>query len=242
MPFNCEDLPTRTRLDFCVALKAARERKGLSLAEIATATKIPASLFAGLERNDLRHWPNGIYRRSFFRDYARIVGLPEAAACAEFQLLFADGTPAPPAATAGDVTPADLRLTLDAPCRESYVSSGLRLAAAAVDITIIVLGALAIAWMANIDRTSILAATALSYFSAATLMVGGSPAQWAVSKRATLGNALRRGAVRLSTSIQRDHHANGARAEDEAEPAPWISDAHRVGPSAQLRFRVKTSP
>ena len=47
-------------------------------------------MFAALERSDLRRWPNGLFRRSFFRDYVRMIGLPVAEACDEFVRLFPD--------------------------------------------------------------------------------------------------------------------------------------------------------
>jgi hypothetical protein len=90
MPANSEPLPTDTREHFCCALKAARESKGISLDEIEKATKIPAYLFAALERCDLKRWPHGLFRRSFFRDYARTIGLPVTEACAAFVQLFVD--------------------------------------------------------------------------------------------------------------------------------------------------------
>ena len=118
MTLNSEDLPTIARQEFCLALKTARERKGMTLAQIAESTKIPASLFAGLERNDLRRWPKGLFRRSFFRDYARTIGLPVAEACAEFVRLFPEegGAEVVKAVeTANEPAPADeLRLVLDA--------------------------------------------------------------------------------------------------------------------------------
>lgn len=86
---NTAPLPTDSRQDFCLALKAAREQKGISLSEIEKATKIPAYLFAALEQNDLSRWPTGFFfRRSFFRDYIRMVGLPVTEACAAFVQLF----------------------------------------------------------------------------------------------------------------------------------------------------------
>jgi transcriptional regulator with XRE-family HTH domain len=87
---NTEGLHTTSCHDFCRALKAARERKGITLAQISDATKIPADLFAALERNDMRRWPKGLFRRSFFRDYARAIGLPVADLCEEFVRLFPD--------------------------------------------------------------------------------------------------------------------------------------------------------
>ena len=110
-----------SRQEFCLALKAARERRGISLREIAESTKIPASLFAALERNDLRHWPKGLYRRSFFRDYARAIGLPTAEVCEEFVRLFPDDESLVSTKGAGAADPAtgagELRLVLDASWR-----------------------------------------------------------------------------------------------------------------------------
>ena len=87
---NSDGTSTLTPEKFCCALKAARERKGVTLAEIAEATKIPAYLMEGLERCDLRRWPKGLFRRSFFRDYARMIGVSVTEAVAEFVRLFPD--------------------------------------------------------------------------------------------------------------------------------------------------------
>ena len=94
MPSHSESLPTDSCQDFCLALKAARERKGITLAEIAETTKIPSSVFAALERCDLRSWPKGLFRRSFFRDYVGMIGLPVAEAVEAFVRLFPDDEPA----------------------------------------------------------------------------------------------------------------------------------------------------
>ena len=94
MPSHSESLPTESCRDFCLALKAARERKGITLAEIAETTKIPSSVFAALERCDLRCWPKGLFRRSFFRDYVGMIGLPVTEAVEAFVRLFPDGEPA----------------------------------------------------------------------------------------------------------------------------------------------------
>ena len=99
MPLNSQSLPTDTREEFCLALKAARERKGITLDQIADATKISACLFAALERSDLGRWPAGLFRRSFFRDYVRMIGAPETEACAAFVRLFNEDEVAEPAAT-----------------------------------------------------------------------------------------------------------------------------------------------
>ncbi|MGE0450911.1 MAG: helix-turn-helix domain-containing protein [Vicinamibacterales bacterium] len=94
-------------------LRQARERRGISLAEIAARTKIKASLFEEVERDDASHWPAGIFRRSFMRDYAKAVGLNPEETVREFLRRFPDpadttgGTAVRPAAATA--TPAVAR-------------------------------------------------------------------------------------------------------------------------------------
>lgn len=245
MPFNCEDLPTRSPEEFCRALKVARERKAISLSSIAKATKIPASLFAGLERNDLRFWPSGLYRRSFFRDYVRAVGLPEAELCGEFSRLFAQDHPGTiSSALHTDREPAtDLRLTLDTEWHAPRPPFASRVVASAIDATATLLIAVAITLLAQTPWISTTALVALVYFTLGTLFVNESPASWAVARRRVMIEALRRGsqAVANARPEPADDTAHGALDPDDSRP--WITDAHRVGPapSAQLRFRVKAS-
>jgi cytoskeletal protein RodZ len=60
-------------------LKAAREKRGVSLGHISTATKISVAALEALERNDISRLPGGIFSRAFVRSYALQVGLdPEA--------------------------------------------------------------------------------------------------------------------------------------------------------------------
>ena len=248
MSFNCEDLPTRSREEFCRALKQARERKAITLVQIERATKIPASLFAGLEKNDLRFWPTGLYRRSFFRDYVRFVGLPESELCAEFARLFAHDDVAAKSHAEPVVEeappPTDLRLILDADWhapRPSFVS---RLAAAALDATAVVIMAAALAWVAQTDWRSTAALVAVMYFSLATVMFGESPAQWILARHRSILEAWQRVTTTASPAAPSpakpvEPNVEGA----DADRAPWVTDAHRVGPppSAHLRFRVKAS-
>lgn len=65
----------RRAVDFGTRLREARERKGVSLREIANATKISVRALEALERNDISHLPGGIFSRSFVRAYAVQAGL-----------------------------------------------------------------------------------------------------------------------------------------------------------------------
>src|SRR5215470_7844120 len=61
--------------DFGSKLREARERKGISVREIANATKISVRALEALERDDISHLPGGIFSRSFVRAYAVQAGL-----------------------------------------------------------------------------------------------------------------------------------------------------------------------
>src|SRR6516165_1469029 len=67
--------PERTSSGFGGRLRDARERRGVSLRQIANATKISVGVLEALERNDISRLPGGIFGRAFVRSYAIEVGL-----------------------------------------------------------------------------------------------------------------------------------------------------------------------
>jgi transcriptional regulator with XRE-family HTH domain len=56
-------------------LRRERERRGITLSQIADQTKVSVSFLEGLESDDLSRWPGGIFRRSFARAYATAIGI-----------------------------------------------------------------------------------------------------------------------------------------------------------------------
>lgn len=56
-------------------LREAREKRGVSLRQIATSTRISVMSLEALERSDLSRLPGGIFTRAFVRAYAQEVGL-----------------------------------------------------------------------------------------------------------------------------------------------------------------------
>lgn len=84
-------------IDFGARLREARERKGISLRQIAGATKISVAALEALERNDISRLPGGIFSRAFVRSYAIEVGLDPDETVRQFLAHFA-GEPAPPIA------------------------------------------------------------------------------------------------------------------------------------------------
>jgi cytoskeleton protein RodZ len=74
--------------DFGSKLRDARERKGVSLRDIANATKISVRALEALERNDISHLPGGIFSRSFVRAYAVQAGLDPDETVSDFVRQF----------------------------------------------------------------------------------------------------------------------------------------------------------
>src|SRR5436190_14727922 len=72
-------------------LRAARERRGLSLRQIAAQTKISVGVLEALERNDISRLPGGIFSRAFVRAYAVEVGLDPEKTVRDFLGEFPDG-------------------------------------------------------------------------------------------------------------------------------------------------------
>jgi transcriptional regulator with XRE-family HTH domain len=73
---------------FGARLRRERERRHISLEQLAQETKVAADLWGGLERGDLSRWPAGIFARSFVRAYAMRVGLNASEIVDEFCRLY----------------------------------------------------------------------------------------------------------------------------------------------------------
>jgi transcriptional regulator with XRE-family HTH domain len=72
-------------------LRRVRIQRGVSLQHIAAETNVSEVLWAAMERNDFSRWPNGIFARSFIRDYAKLVGADPDATVDEFCRWFPQG-------------------------------------------------------------------------------------------------------------------------------------------------------
>src|SRR5437660_3061072 len=58
-------------------LKHKREQRGITLAEIAEATRIGTRFLKAIETDNFSILPGGIFTRSFIRAYAKYVGMNE---------------------------------------------------------------------------------------------------------------------------------------------------------------------
>jgi hypothetical protein len=73
-------------LEIGESLREARERRLLSYADVEAATLIPGRYVAALEDEAFHRLPEGLYRRSFLREYADFLGLDGKAYVAELEL------------------------------------------------------------------------------------------------------------------------------------------------------------
>jgi cytoskeleton protein RodZ len=81
-------VPEDSAADFGAYLRQARERRGVSLRQIAATTKISLPALEALERNNISRLPGGIFTRAFVRAYAREVGLDPERTVREFVARF----------------------------------------------------------------------------------------------------------------------------------------------------------
>ena len=232
-----ESVLVERRVTFSARLRAARESKGVSLQQIAAASKINVSLLKGLERGDVSRWPKGLYRRSYLRDYLRAVGLPIETTVADFVRLFPDEEDHPIEVTGAceeDESPA-LSMTLEGNEDGWRVKVRRHAAAAIIDAGIVLIASGVLARGLQADFWVALASIALVYYSVATTALGHSlGAHWVVDRN------RRRWKTALLLPGQRDSLAErvrrlrklsiprGSGIPGEAGRVPWRRDATRV--------------
>ncbi len=154
------------RQAFGLTLRTRREHIGISLRDIAESTKISAAMLSGLERGDVSRWPKGIFRRSFFREYAIAIGLSPEPLLNDFVRLFPDQPTAVPAAE----KPGEFRLELAA--RDSSAGVALKRVAVVVgELAAIGLIGMAGSWLGPVEPLPAIGLTALAYYPLSNLCV-----------------------------------------------------------------------
>jgi cytoskeletal protein RodZ len=121
--------------DFGGKLRQARERRGISLRQIAASTKISAAALEALERNDISKLPGGIFSRAFVRSYAAEVGLDPDDTVREFLDRFNQEA----APTAESVTASISEEEADFESKQRIAKLVLGLAIIGIPVLIIVL-------------------------------------------------------------------------------------------------------
>jgi transcriptional regulator with XRE-family HTH domain len=174
-----------TSMSFGARLRLERERRKISIAEIAESTKILGALLEGVENEDVSRWPTGFYRRAFMRAYASAIGLDPDATVKEFLERFPD--PEDRLAHAGERHPVKseshkgVPMRVTAPPAGAWFSEGtlvrgigLRFFAAAVDLFVLSVMGLALFAVLGMFWAPMCLAT-VAYYSVSILLLGNTP-------------------------------------------------------------------
>jgi hypothetical protein len=173
-----------TPREFGPRLKAMRERREITLESIAESTKIGMPLLEALERSDVSHWPKGIFRRAFFRDYATAIGAPVEEMLHEFSRLFPEHGPV----ITGAPLPAPLRMTL-ATVPPRIQPWTMRILAGLADAVLVVLLGVAAAWSLALEWSTGVAAAGCLYYPLTAMWLGRSPVLHWVHGNGTVNRA-----------------------------------------------------
>jgi transcriptional regulator with XRE-family HTH domain len=178
------------RRAFGERLRRQREKQHVTLDQIAAATKVAASLFAGLEKGDCSRWPGGMYNRSFIRGYAAAVRLDPDDTAAEFAEYYnAPAEASSPASPSGPMAPRHppppfaLRLKLEMDPEEVRRRAARRAVLAVADVLVVAAAAGIVALTAGIAYWSALAIFSIAYQVAVRLLSGVSPAERLLGRR-----------------------------------------------------------
>jgi cytoskeletal protein RodZ len=137
----------RLRVRAGAKLKRARERCGLSLRQIADATKISISVLEGLERDDIKYLPAGVLGRGYVRSFAEAVKLDPETIVAEFVAQFPESSVKhgyPPSERIEEDKAAEVRASRSLRIRLHASGTGMRVASVAV-IAVVLAGVVAVA-------------------------------------------------------------------------------------------------
>ena len=71
-----------------ISLLKEREKRGLTLEEVAKSTKIKIDFISAIEKGEYHKLPKGAYVQGFVRNYIQFLGLPEEKLMALFRREF----------------------------------------------------------------------------------------------------------------------------------------------------------
>jgi len=180
-------------------LRRLRVQRGISLEQLAARTNVSIELWEAMERNDFSRWPTGVAARSYIRDYAAIIGLDRDETVDEFcritpngdrrgyrllretaqvlghELVWRDDLP--PDADSDRRAPTVVHDQVEA---SPWFYRNLRRLVAAIDLIVVVGLAAGIASAIRINWWAPLAVIALLYYNLSIVLLGCSPAAWAI--------------------------------------------------------------
>jgi len=208
---------------FGPSLRRQRVQRGITLEQIAAATRIGRELWAAMERNDFSRWPKGIYARAYLRAYALETGADPDATVDEFCRWFPEGdrraerVVREQAALMGhdlqwnDDRAAEHNRRTSSPAPTlpplAFSQTG-RIVAALADASVVLTAGLTVSATMPIGKASSVALCAILYHALALVMLGCTPAAWAIdtyvaSRHSTAPAPGSRRSSRLQQSTER---------------------------------------
>lgn len=73
-------------------LREAREERGFTLSDVAEQTRISSLYLESIENDDYRILPGGIFNKGFVKSFAKLVGINEQEALADYAVLLSQTT------------------------------------------------------------------------------------------------------------------------------------------------------
>lgn len=101
-------------MDIGAALREARQRKGRTLRQVSSVTKIAVEILEKIERNQFDALPGGLFRRGYLRAFAAEVGVDPEAVVAAYREEYEPPPPVPEKPQGRSVSPDQLRLLASA--------------------------------------------------------------------------------------------------------------------------------
>ena len=184
-------------------LRRLRLRRGISLEELSSRTKVSVDLWDAMERNDFSRWPSGIAARAYIRDYAEAIGGDSEAIVDEFCRFVPHGDRRAERLVRGTAELVGHRLIWrdDLPplaegdrragpprhggLGQRRIEANLRGIAAGLDLLVVVSLGWVMATALGLGFWATLSATALLYHGLSLALLGCSPAVWTIDTYVT---------------------------------------------------------
>jgi transcriptional regulator with XRE-family HTH domain len=180
-------------------LRRLRIQHGVSLEQIATATKVSVDLWSALERSDFSQWPTGIYARAYVRAYATQISADPDSTVDAFCRLFPNGDRRAERVVRGqaELVGHDLQWEDDLAGSKTVerrassrsdkaavpaiaVTRTGRLLAVVLDLGVVVAVTSAVTTVLPLGWAAVLAVITLIYHGVSLIAIGSTPSVWAI--------------------------------------------------------------
>jgi transcriptional regulator with XRE-family HTH domain len=180
-------------------LRRLRIHRGISLDQIAAATKVSVDLWEALERSDFSEWPTGIYARAYVRAYATQISADPDSTVNAFCRLFPNGDRRVERVVRGqaELIGHDLQWEDDLAASKTMerragsrsdkaavpaiaVTRTGRLLAVVLDLGVVVTTTSAVSSLLSVGWAAILAVVTLVYHAVSLIVLGSTPSVWAI--------------------------------------------------------------